>query len=342
MTMKNVLVTGAAGFIGFHISKLLLQNGYSVVGVDALTDYYDVRLKRERLEHLKKNNRFAFVKTRIDTDNFLKRASAFDRPDVIIHLAAQAGVRYSIEHPKEYLDTNIVGSFNVLELARIWNVQHLLMASTSSVYGSNREMPFDERQKCDTPMSFYAATKKANESMAHSYSHIHGIPITMFRFFTVYGPWGRPDMALYKFANAIINDEPIDVYNHGQMKRDFTYVDDLVKAIMLLVGCVPELKSISQSAIDNDSLSDVAPFRVVNIGNSQTEQLLDYIKALENVLGKTAKKNFLPMQQGDVPETYANTNLLKQLTGFSPETDIVTGVTHFVNWFKEYRKSYVD
>lgn len=339
MADKHVLITGAVGFIGFHLSNILLQSGYHVVGVDALTEYYDVDLKKRRLDILKNHQNFRFKKMRIEDNEFLDPVAFPKKVDVIIHLAAQAGVRYSIDKPREYVDTNLIGTFNVLELAKKTKVEHLLMASTSSVYGANKDMPFDELQKCDTQMSFYAATKKANEAMAHSYAHIFDIPITMFRFFTVYGPWGRPDMALFKFADLMLKGEPIDVYNYGKMKRDFTYVEDLVEAIKLLIGCVPELPGRRDNAIVNDSISEVAPFRIVNIGNSQSVELMDYIKALEGALGITASKNMLPMQQGDVPATFANTNLLQSLTGFNPKTDVSEGIYRFAEWYKEYKLS---
>ena len=334
---KNVLITGCAGFIGFHLSKLLLENGYVVTGVDAITDYYDVGLKKARLGLLEKFNNFHFEKMRIETDEFLNTFSNKSRIDLIIHLAAQAGVRHSIENPREYVDTNLVGSFNVLEIAKNHEVQHLLMASTSSVYGSNTEMPFGELQKCDTQMSFYAATKKANEAMSHSYSHIHHIPTTMFRFFTVYGPWGRPDMALFKFAKNIIGGLPIDIYNHGKMERDFTFVSDLVEAIRRLIDAPPQkLGERSLKKLPDDSMSDVAPWRVVNIGNSDPVQLMTYVAALEAALGIKAVKNFMPMQQGDVPATFANTSLLQQLTGFKPNTSVEDGVAKFVEWYLSF------
>lgn len=332
---KTFLITGAAGFIGFHLSSFLLQNGHEVIGVDSISDYYDVNLKYTRLSILKNHHNFKFYKYDISRTDFIERM-AHDAIDIIIHLAAQAGVRYSIENPMEYLNTNIVGTFQVLELARTKNVAHLLCASTSSVYGSNKILPFDELQKCDTPMSFYAATKKSNEVMAHSYSHIHDIPVTMFRFFTVYGPWGRPDMALFKFAKAMKDNQPIEVYNNGDMKRDFTYVLDLVNAISQLVDCTP---IIGKAVCSTDSISDVAPFRTVNIGNDQPVNLMTYIEALEKALGVEAKKRYLPMQMGDVPATHANTVLLKKLTGFTPKTNVTDGVSEFVRWFEDYYKN---
>jgi UDP-glucuronate 4-epimerase len=257
-------------------------------------------------------------------------------PDVIVHLAAQAGVRYSLENPKAYLDSNIVGTFNVMEAARKLNVDHLLMASTSSVYGANEEMPFSEVEKCDTPLTFYAATKKANESMAHSYAHLWDLPTTMFRFFTVYGAYGRPDLALFKFVDAILDERPIDIYNHGDMYRDFTYVDDLVRGIRLLIDAVPERPASRDEIDEGDSLSPVAPFRIVNIGNSEKVRLLDFVDAIEDVLGKKAIRNYMPMQMGDVPATWANADLLKKLTGYQPQTHYRDGIAQFVEWYREY------
>ena len=336
MRLRNsICVTGAAGFIGFHLSRLLLEQNINVIGVDALTDYYDVRLKHDRLNILKSYDNFEFIDERIENiqahEEFLREANT----NVVVHLAAQAGVRYSIDNPSEYVSTNLVGTANLLELAKNLNVDHFLAASTSSVYGANTKMPFKETDKCDTQMSFYAATKKANEAMAHSYSHIFDLPVTMFRFFTVYGPWGRPDMALFKFAKKMLADEPIDVYNHGNMTRDFTYVVDLVQAISLLIGSIPE-KDNSLGVCD--SLSPVAPFRVVNIGNSEPTPLMDYINTLEQCLGIRAHKNFLEMQPGDVPATSSDCELLKTLTGFSPSTPVAQGVDEFVKWYVDYHQ----
>ena len=336
----TIIVTGSAGFIGFHLSKLLLEMGYKVFGIDALTDYYDPELKRARLDILEANSDYKHFHERIENITKLSQIFKQINPKFVVHLAAQAGVRYSIEAPDEYVKTNLVGSFNIIELCKQQNVNHLLMASTSSVYGSNTSMPFNELQKTDTPMSFYAATKKSNELMAHSYSHIFDLPITMFRFFTVYGPWGRPDMALFKFTKSMIANDEIEIYNHGEMQRDFTYVTDLVAAIERLIHVVPpkrnQRNTFRQSS--HDSLSDVAPFRVVNIGNSNPIQLMDYIGAVEKALGVTAKKKFLPMQSGDVPATYADTNLLNDLIGYIPTTNVENGVAAFVDWFRWYNK----
>lgn len=334
----TIFITGTAGFIGFHLAKLLLEQGHTVHGYDGMTDYYDVRLKRARHAQLRQHPQFSATEALLEDGATLQAAVAAARPSAILHLAAQAGVRYSIEHPRAYIDANIIGSFNVMEAARRQQVAHLLMASTSSVYGANTDMPFDENQKCDTQMSFYAATKKANEAMAHSWAHIHGVPITLFRFFTVYGPWGRPDMALFKFTKAILAGEPIDIYNHGDMWRDFTYVEDLVRAIALLIDAVPPAAQgrNSVAAIDGDSLSPVAPWRVVNIGNSDKVRLLDFIDAIEQCVGKPAIRNFMPIQRGDVPATWADASLLQRLTGYRPQTEFREGVQRFVGWYREF------
>lgn len=333
----RVLVTGSAGFIGYHLSKHLLSQGLYVLGVDALTNYYDVNLKIKRNTNLLQNQKYCFKKANLVNNGVISPIIKEFSPDIIVHLAAQAGVRYSLEHPREYLNSNIIGSFNILELAKELKVKHLLMASTSSVYGANEEMPFEETVKADTQLTFYAATKKANESMAHSYSHLWGIPVTMFRFFTVYGPWGRPDMALFKFTRNILENREIDVYNNGKMYRDFTYVEDLANAIALLINKIPNQKDYSEvRAVSKDSLSPVAPYRVVNIGNSQKILLTDFIDVIERELGVVAKKNLMPMQMGDVPSTWANCELLKNLTGYSPETPVEEGVRKFVQWFRWY------
>jgi UDP-glucuronate 4-epimerase len=334
--MKRVLITGTAGFIGFHLEQLLLEKGYAVHGYDGITDYYDVTLKRRRHQHLLQQPNFAATEAMLEDFETLEKVVSEFRPDAIVHLAAQAGVRYSLEQPRAYIDSNIVGTFNILELARAMPVEHLLMASTSSVYGANTEMPFDEREKADTQLSIYAATKKATESMAHSYAHLFGTPITMFRFFTVYGTWGRPDLALFKFVDAILDDRPIDVYNHGDMERDYTYVADLVRAIELLIGVPPAAPADRGEVSPNDSISPVAPFRIVNIGNSEPVRLLDFIEIIEEKLGKKARRNYLGMQPGDVPATWANADLLRELTGYRPHTNIRDGVAAFVDWFRDY------
>nr|WP_321454857.1 NAD-dependent epimerase/dehydratase family protein [uncultured Cohaesibacter sp.] len=333
--LKRVFITGTAGFIGFHLAKLLLAEGFAVHGFDAITDYYDVRLKERRHAMLFQHERFDATVGNLEDADLVNRVITTFKPDIIVHLAGQAGVRYSMENPRSYLDSNIVGSFNILEAAHEMKVEHLLMASSSSVYGANEEQPFRETDKVDLQMSFYAATKKANENMAHSYAHLWNLPTTMFRFFTVYGPWGRPDMALFKFTDAILDGRPIDIYNNGELYRDFTYVDDLVRAIRLLIDAIPERPENGEVS-EGDSLSPVAPFRVVNIGNSNKVRLLDFVDAIEVEIGIEAKRNYLPMQKGDVYETYANCDLLKSLTGYAPRTDIRAGVGKFVDWFRDY------
>jgi UDP-glucuronate 4-epimerase len=335
----KVLITGTAGFIGFHLAKLLLAEGFRVHGYDGLTDYYDVNLKRRRHAMLLQNEGFSMTEGMLEDQALFDSVADEFAPDIIVHLAAQAGVRYSLENPKAYLDANVIGTFHVMEAARRLEVKHLLMASTSSVYGANDEMPFSETEKADTQLTIYAATKKANESMAHAYAHLWNLPTTMFRFFTVYGPWGRPDLALYKFVDAMLDDRPIDIYNHGDMYRDFTYVDDLVRAIMLLISAVPERPASKDEIVEGDSLSPVAPYRVVNIGNSDKVRLLDFIEAIEDSLGMKAKRNYMPMQMGDVPATWADASLLSRLTGYRPETDFRVGIHRFVKWFVEYRNA---
>ena len=334
--MRTVLVTGSAGFIGFHLSKLLLAEGFRVVGYDGMTDYYDVRLKRRRHQMLKQSEHFRAHEGMLEDFESLHTFALAHEPDVIVHLAAQAGVRYSLENPRAYIDANVVGTFNVMECARELGVDHLLMASTSSVYGANEEMPFDEREKCDTPLTLYAATKKANEAMAHSYAHLWNLPTTMFRFFTVYGPWGRPDMALFKFTRGILEGTPIDIYNQGEMYRDFTYVSDLVRGIRLLIDAAPERPETPEAIASYDSLSPVAPWRVVNIGNSDKVRLMDFITAIEEECGREAIKNFMPMQKGDVPATWADATLLKELTGYAPQTPFREGIRQFVEWYRAY------
>ena len=301
-----------------------------------MTDYYDVNLKKDRYKILKKNHNFYGYIGLIQDQKILDNIYDKHKPNIIIHLAAQAGVRHSIDNPMVYAEANLLGTFHILEMARRYNPDHLLMASTSSVYGNNKKMPFNENQKCDTPMSFYAATKKSNEVMAHSYSHLYEIPTSIFRFFTVYGPWGRPDMALFKFTKNILSGKPIDVYNYGNMKRDFTNVYDLVEAINLLINVIPLLPTERKSKIRCDSISDTAPYRIVNIGNSKSLSLLDYIKELETSLGIVSEKNLLGMQDGDVMETSSNINLLETLTGFRPKKTLKNGISEFVDWYKSY------
>ena len=334
---KTALVTGAAGFIGYHISKRLLSEGWRIVGLDCMSDYYDVSLKERREGMLLQNASYRSVHEKVETPNVLMDLFDEERPNVVIHLAAQAGVRYSIENPRAYLESNINGTFELLEAARAFPPEHMLLASTSSAYGANDDMPYRETVKADHQMSFYAATKKSTENMAHSYAHLFNLPITIFRFFTVYGPWGRPDMALFKFTKAILNGDPIDVYNHGNMSRDFTYIDDLVNGMRLLVDAIPSVEDRPDAnEYAGDSKSKVAPFRVVNIGNSKPSQLLDFIVAIEKSIGIEALKNFMPMQAGDVPATWADTSLLENLTNYHPNTDLSSGVKNFVTWYREY------
>lgn len=333
----RIFVTGAAGFIGFHLAMTLLRSGHAVVGYDGLTPYYDVTLKQARLGILKGTDGFTFVEGMLEDQTALNAAVEFCDPEVIVHLAAQAGVRYSLEHPEVYIGSNLVGTYNILEAARATSPRHLLLASTSSVYGGNQKLPFVEDDRADFPVSLYAATKKAGEAMSHSYSHLFKVPTTCFRFFTVYGPWGRPDMALFKFVDRIERGEAIEVYGQGNMRRDFTYIDDLVHSIELLIDCVPVEGDPARGGEVVDSLSPVAPWRVVNIAGGQSVGLMEFVDIIESHLGTRAQKNFLPMQKGDVPETFADAGLLKALTGYVPATPISTGVRNFVDWYREYR-----
>ncbi|WP_428027925.1 GDP-mannose 4,6-dehydratase [Altererythrobacter sp.] len=334
--MKKILITGTAGFIGYHLAQLLLEDGFAVVGYDGMTDYYDVRLKERRHQMLLQNQHFSAHVGMLEDFEKLHALAMAEKPDVIVHLAAQAGVRYSLENPRAYIDANLVGTFNVMECARELKVEHLLMASTSSAYGANEDMPFNEREKCDTQLTLYAATKKANEAMGHSYAHLWNLPTTMFRFFTVYGPWGRPDMALFKFTKGILQGTPIDIYNNGEMYRDFTYVTDLVRGIRLLIDAAPERPESKDDIAPYDSLSPAAPFRVVNIGNSDKVRLMDFVEAIEAECGREAVKNFMPMQKGDVPATWADATLLKELTGYTPQTSVREGIRRFVAWYRDY------
>lgn len=329
---RRALVTGSAGFIGYHVAARLLRQGWRVSGLDALSDYYDVGLKRRRHALLAQMDGFTPVIGRLEDRGRLMALFADTRPDLVVHLAAQAGVRHSIEAPRDYVDANLIGTFELLEAARAHPPAHLLLASTSSVYGANTDMPYGERDRADTPMSFYAATKKATEAMAHSYAHLYRLPTTMFRFFTVYGPWGRPDMAHFRFTRAILAGEPIEIYNNGEMSRDFTYIDDLVDAIEALIGAVPGDVPVS----GRDSLSPVAPFRIVNIGASAPIRLPDFIAAIEAACGRAASKILRPMQPGDVPATWADTGLLGDLAGHAPKVGLAEGMARFVAWYRDY------
>lgn len=331
------LVTGAAGFIGFHVSERLLAAGHQVIGIDNLNDYYDVNLKQARLDLLAPHSSFRFDKIDLADRNAMAELFATERFDRVIHLAAQAGVRYSIDNPHAYADSNLVGHLNVLEGCRHNKVGHLLYASSSSVYGLNRKLPFSTDDSVDHPISLYAATKKANELMSHTYSHLYGLPTTGLRFFTVYGPWGRPDMALFKFTRAIVEGKSIDVYNHGQMRRDFTYIDDIAEAIVRLQDVIPQADT-EWTVEQGTPATSSAPYRVYNIGNSNPVTLMDYITALETSLGKVAQKNMLPMQPGDVLETSADTQALYEVIGFKPQTAVNDGVQRFVDWYKAFYK----
>jgi len=336
VTAVRFLVTGTAGFIGFHVANQLIRAGHEVIGVDGMTPYYDVALKRRRHGLLLQSPGFSAHELMLEDMPALSGVYRGSSPDVVIHLAAQAGVRYSVENPRAYIDANVVGTFNLLELAREYQPKHLLLASTSSVYGANTKMPFEESDRTDHPLTLYAATKKATEGMAHCYAHLWKIPTTVFRFFSVYGPWGRPDMALFKFTEAILEDAPIDVYNYGKMDRDFTYVDDIAKGIVLLVDAVPAAPVAHDLTDETLGLSPAASYRVVNIGNGQPVGLLTFIEAIENSIGKKSVRNYLPMQPGDVPATFADTDLLARLTGFRPDTPVAKGVAEFVAWYRAY------
>jgi len=329
------LITGAAGFIGFHLSKRLLALGKSVVGVDNLSDYYDVNLKKMRLSELDGNPEFTFYKLDLADRGGVENLFSENKFDYVVNMAAQAGVRYSLTNPHAYIDSNIVGFLNILEGCRHNDVKHLVFASSSSVYGANTKMPFSVHHNVDHPVSLYAATKKSNELMAHTYSSLYSLPCTGIRFFTVYGPLGRPDMALFLFTRAILGNKPIDVFNHGKMKRDFTYIDDIVEGVVRLIDKVPEPDP-DWCGDDPDSATSYAPYRLYNIGNNNPVDLMKFIGVLEDCLGKKAEKNFLPMQPGDVPETYADVDDLTEDAGFKPSTPIEEGIKKFVDWYREY------
>ncbi|MGL4234898.1 NAD-dependent epimerase/dehydratase family protein [Tabrizicola sp.] len=334
--MQKIFITGTAGFIGFHLARHLLAAGHRIHGYDGITSYYDVTLKQKRHGILLQSPGFTATEAMLEDLATLDRVADDFAPDVIIHLAAQAGVRHSLTHPRSYIETNFVGSFNVLEAAKRLGVKHLLIASTSSVYGANPEMPFHETDRTDAPLTVYAATKKAVEALAHSHAHLWGLPVTLFRFFTVYGSWGRPDLAYFKFVDAILHGRPIDVYNHGELWRDFTDVQDLVEGVARLVPLAPPAPTARGTALEGDSLSAVAPYRIVNIGNSDKVHLMEFIRTLEELVGRKAVCNFLPMQPGDVPATWADCALLERLTGFRPNTDLRTGLARFVDWYRDY------
>lgn len=333
--MRKVLVTGAAGFIGFHLAKRLLGRGDAVVGLDNLNDYYDVNLKLSRLKQLEAIPGFGFVQADLADRQRIQELFASEKFDVVVNLAAQAGVRYSIQNPHVYIDSNIQGFLNILEGCRHSGVGHLVYASSSSVYGANTKMPFSVHHNVDHPVSLYAATKKANELMAHTYASLYGIPCTGLRFFTVYGPWGRPDMALFLFTRAILEGRPIDVFNHGKMQRDFTFVDDIVEGIVRVMDRAPAPDP-AWSGDSPDPATSYAPYRVYNIGNNQPVELLNFIEVLEDALGMKAAKNLLPIQPGDVPATYADVDDLMRDVGFRPATPIDVGIRRFVEWYREY------
>ena len=334
----KILVTGVAGFIGMHVTLRLLNDGHEVVGLDNLNDYYDVNLKQARLEHIGSPNQFTFHKFDLADRDAMNTLFSEFRPEVVINLAAQAGVRYSLENPHSYIDSNIIGFTNLLEACRHHEVGHLIYASSSSVYGLNEDMPFHEGQNVDHPLALYGATKKANELLAHSYSHLFGLPTTGLRFFTVYGPWGRPDMALFKFTEAIVKGRPINIYNHGQMIRDFTYIDDVVEGVVRLAEKPAAADEDFNVAVPDAGSSNV-PWRIFNIGNGQPTPLMDYISALEQALGIEANKNFMEMQPGDVLKTSADTSRLNEWVGFKPDTPVSAGVKNFVDWFRTFYQS---
>ena len=336
-TPMSILVTGSAGFIGFSVSQELLKRGYKVIGIDNHNNYYDPNLKEERYKILEKISNYQHYRIDLSDNNSLKKIFDIHKPNKVINLAAQAGVRYSIENPLAYINSNIVGFANILENCRISNVEHLVYASTSSVYGANTRMPFSEHDSVNHPLSVYAASKKSNELMAHSYSHLFELPTSGLRFFTVYGPWGRPDMALFKFTKNILEDKSIDVFNYGNHTRDFTFIDDIVDGVIKTLD-VPASPNIDWDGKKPDPSSSKAPWRVYNIGNNSPVQLMDYIEALEKCLNKKAKKNYLPLQSGDVPDTCANVDNLKKYFNYKPSTSVNDGISKFIKWYKNYYK----
>ena len=333
----KILITGVAGFIGFHLAQKLVDDNFDVYGIDNLNDYYDIKLKEDRLRILQNNSNFSFQRINLADRNDLFAFVEKVKPLVVINLAAQAGVRYSITNPQAYVESNLVGFANILEVCRAYPVKHLIYASSSSVYGANKKIPFSESDNVDHPVSLYAATKKSNELMAHTYSNLYNIPTTGLRFFTVYGPWGRPDMAYFSFTKDIIEGKEINVFNNGDMERDFTYIDDIVEGIIKLVDN-PPLPNPNWDYLNSDPATSFAPYRIFNIGNNQPVKLLDFINVLENCLGKEAKKRYLPMQPGDVKTTFANIDRLSDEVGFNPKTSIDEGLNKFIEWYKEYYK----
>ena len=328
---KTILITGCAGFIGFHLAKRLLLNNYVIIGVDNLNSYYDVNLKKARLKLLKEHENFSFELITIEDKEALEKIFFQNDIDIVINLAAQAGVRYSLENPDAYIQSNVIGFMNILKCCNDHQIEHLIYASSSSVYGANNKMPFSTNDNVDHPISLYAATKRVNELLAYTYSHLYDLPTTGLRFFTVYGPWGRPDMSYFKFTKAIMKGDPIQVYNSGNMKRDFTYIDDIVEGIVRLLGKKPE-------RIQLPTISSNAPYKIYNIGNNQPVELMEFIAVFEDKIGKKAIKQFLPMQAGDVHETYADIEDLEKDIGFKPQTSINEGIGKFVDWYKEYYK----
>ncbi len=332
----KIFITGSSGFIGFHLAKKFLNKGIKVYGFDSMNKYYDIRLKKARLNILKKNKNFLFTKGLLENKKKLSQCLIKFKPQIIIHLAAQAGVRYSLKNPDTYVNSNIIGTFNILKISNQLKIKHLIIGSSSSVYGANKKFPFKEIDKTDHQVSFYAATKKSTENLAHSYSSLWKLPITMLRFFTVYGPLGRPDMAYFKFTKKILNGKKIDIYNKGKMYRDYTYVDDIVEGIYRLINKAPSLNS--KKKFRNDSISPVAPYRILNIGNTKKIYLMDFINTLEKELGRKIKKKYLPMQKGDVHSTLSDSSLLKRITGYNPKTNYKIGIKKFINWYLDYYK----
>ena len=331
---SKIFITGSSGFIGFHVAKNLLDMGFKIHGLDSMNNYYDVKIKKDRLAILKKYKNFSFTQNLLENEKIISKIVSKFKPSAIIHLAAQAGVRYSIENPDEYLKSNIIGTFNILNISRKNSIKHLIIGSSSSVYGANKKSPFKETDKTDHQVSFYAATKKSTENIAHSYSSLWRLPVTMIRFFTVYGPWGRPDMAYFKFTKKILDGKKINIYNKGKMYRDYTYIDDIVVGITKLISKPP--KTNQRLKFKNDSLSPVAPFRILNIGNTKKIYLLDFINTLEKELNKKIKRNYLPMQKGDVYSTWSDSSLLKKITGYNPKTNYKTGIKKFIKWYLSY------